>query len=124
MRLNFSHRREENDMKFEEAKAGNILILTVMADRVAADVAPSFKQELAGYVAQGNQKIVPDMSKVSFIDSSALGALISVLKLVGSSGDLVLCSTQTTVVSMFKLTRMNKVFRMFDNRDEAISSLS
>lgn len=76
-------------MKFEEAKAGNILILTVMADRVAADVAPSFKQELAGYVAQGNQKIVPDMSKVSFIDSSAL-ALSSVFS-SSSEAAVILC---------------------------------
>jgi anti-sigma B factor antagonist len=111
-------------MKFEEAKTGNILVLTVKANRVAADVVAGFKQGLADYVVQGNQKIVLDLSEVSFIDSSALGALISVLKLVGGSGELVLCSTQHAVASMFKLTRMNKVFRIFDNRDDAISALS
>ena len=111
-------------MKFEETRTGNILVLTVKASRVAADVVAGFKQGLADYVAKGNQKIVLDLSEVSFIDSSALGALISVLKLVGSSGELVLCSAQHTVASMFKLTRMNKVFRIFDNREDAISGLS
>ena len=111
-------------MKFEETKAGDIVILTVKKDRIAADVVAGFKQGLADYAAQGNQKIVLDLSEVSFIDSSALGALISVLKLVGSDGELVLCSAQHAVAGMFKLTRMNKIFRIFDNRDEAISALS
>ena len=111
-------------MKFDEAKAGNILILTAKESRVAADTVQSFKQGLADYVAQGNHKIVLDLSEVSFIDSSALGALISVLKLVGSGGELVLCSTQSTVATMLKLTRMNKIFRIFENRDEAISALA
>jgi anti-sigma B factor antagonist len=111
-------------MKFEEAKAGDILILTVKADRVAADVVAGFKQGLADYVAHGNHKIVLDLGEVSFIDSSALGALISVLKLVGGGGELALCSTQHAVASMFKLTRMNKVFRIFDSREDAIAALS
>jgi anti-sigma B factor antagonist len=111
-------------MTFEEAKAGDILVLTLTASRLAADVAAAFKQGLAGYVAQDNKKIVLDMSRVSFVDSTALGALIGVLKLVGSDGELVMSSLHPNVASMFKLTRMNKVFRIFDNRDDAISALS
>lgn len=111
-------------MTFEEAKAGDVLVLKVTASRLAADVAAAFKQGLAGYVAQGSQKIVLDMGGVSFVDSTALGALIGVLKLVGSSGELVLCSLQSNVAGMFKLTRMNKVFRIFDNRDDAVSAFS
>ncbi len=110
-------------MNFEEAKAGNILVLTVKANRVAADVVSAFKQGIAGYVTQGNQKIVLDLNEVSFIDSSGLGALISVLKLIGN-GELVLCNIHPTVASMFKLTRMNKIFRIFGSRDEAIAALS
>jgi anti-sigma B factor antagonist len=111
-------------MKFEEAKSGDILVLTIASDRVAAESTQSFKRELAEYASQGNQKIVLDLSRVSFVDSSGLGALISVLKLIGASGELVLCSTQPNVASMLKLTRMNKVFRIFGNRDEAIAALS
>lgn len=111
-------------MKFEESKSGDILVLTVASDRVAAESTQSFKQGLAGYADQGNQKIVLDLSRVSFVDSSGLGALISVLKLIGANGELVLCSTQPNVASMLKLTRMNKVFRIFGNRDEAIAALS
>ena len=111
-------------MTFDETKAGDILVLTVKAERVTADVAPAFKQGLAEYVAQGNQKIVLDLGQVSFIDSSGLGVLISVLKLIGGSGELVLSNLHHTVAGMFKLTRMNKVFRIFDNRDEAIAALA
>ena len=68
--------------------------------------------------------IVLDMSDVTFIDSSGLGALIASLKIIGDDGELVLCGARDTVESMFKLTRMNKVFRMFGSPEEAVSSLS
>jgi anti-sigma B factor antagonist len=92
--------------------------------RIAADVAPRFKEALIDYVAQGNRAIVLDLSQVTFIDSSGLGALIASLKVIGPDGELVLCGAQDTVMSMFKLTRMNKVFRMFPDAEEAISALS
>ena len=111
-------------MTFEESTSGDILVLTVTASRLAADVSSPFKQTLAGYLTQGHRKIVLDMSRVSFVDSSALGALIGVLKLVGSDGELALTSLHSNVAAMFKLTRMNKVFRIFDNRDDAIAALS
>jgi anti-sigma B factor antagonist len=111
-------------MRFEESTEGNILIAKVLDVRIGADVAPRFKEDMIGYVKRGNHAIVLDLSNVSFIDSSGLGALISCLKSMGSDRELVLCGTRGTVTSMFKLTRMDKVFRMFSNSDEAVSALS
>ena len=111
-------------MRFEENRAGNVLIAKVLESRIGADVAARFKEEIIGYVKSGNRAIVLDLSDVSFIDSSGLGALISCLKSMGGQGELVLCGTRGTVSSMFKLTRMDKVFRMFSGSDEAVAALS
>src|SRR5438132_6153378 len=106
-------------MRFEESKIGNVFIAKVLENRIAADVASRFKQDLIEYVTKGNRTIVLDLSEVTFIDSSGLGALIGSLKVMGNDGELVLCGTRDTVASMFKLTRMNKVFRMFNDLEEA-----
>lgn len=111
-------------MRFEQTKMGDVLVAKVLDSRIVADVAPRFKHQLIDYISEGNRSIVLDMKAVSFIDSSGLGALVSSLKAIGAEGDLVLCGTGGTVASMFKLTRMDKVFRMFGTTEEAVAALS
>lgn len=111
-------------MRFEQTQIGDVLVARVLDSRIVADVAPRFRNQLIDYVSSGYRSIVLDMQSVSFIDSSGLGALVSSLKVIGKDGDLVLCGTNGTVVSMFKLTRMDKVFRMFSTKEEALAALS
>lgn len=111
-------------MRFEEEKVGNVLVAKVLESRIGADVASRFKQDIISYVSNGNRAIVLDLSEVTFIDSSGLGALIASLKVMGNDGELVLCGSRGTVTSMFKLTRMDKVFRMFNSQEEAVAALS
>ena len=111
-------------MRFEEHTVDAVLVAKVLESRIAADVAPRFKRELIEYINRGHQLLVVDLSEVTFIDSSGLGALIGSLKAVGQDGELALCGACETVASMFKLTRMNKVFRMFDRPEQAVAALS
>ena len=111
-------------MRFEEHSFGDVMVAKVLETRIAADVAARFKQALIGYVEKGHRKLVLDLSDVTFIDSSGLGALIGSLKAIGNDGELALCCARETVASMFKLTRMNKVFRMFDGPEQAVAALS
>ena len=111
-------------MKFEENTINGIFALKVLEGRIVADIAPQFKADMIAYIQRGNRKIILDLSHVAFIDSSGLGALIGTLKAIGNDGELVLCGLQDAVVNMFKLTRMNKVFRIFENPEEAASALA
>jgi anti-sigma B factor antagonist len=111
-------------MRFEEYRVGDVLVAKVLESRIVAEVAPRFKAQLLQYIGTGNREIVLDMAAVTFIDSSGLGALVSILKAMGRDGDLVLCGTTGTVISMFRLTRMDKVFRMFGTTDEAVTALT
>lgn len=111
-------------MRFEERRIADVLVAKVLESRISADVALPFKQALIEYVNKGNRRLVLDLSEVTFIDSSGLGALIGSLKAIGDDGELALCGARETVASMFKLTRMNKVFRMFSNPDDAAAAFS
>src|SRR5690348_3752768 len=109
-------------MRFEENKVGEVLVAKVLDGRIAADIAPRFKAHLAEYMSNGNRSIVLDLAAVTFIDSSGLGALVSSLKSMGKDGDLVVSGAHGAVASMFKLTRMDKVFRMYENNDLAVAA--
>jgi anti-sigma B factor antagonist len=111
-------------MRFEQTIVGDVLVAKVLDSRIVADVAPRFKHQLTDYITGGNRSIVLDLGAVSFIDSSGLGALVSSLKVIGRDGDLVLCGIAGTVASMFKLTRMDKVFRMYGTTEEAVAAIS
>jgi len=111
-------------MRFEDNKVGTVLVAKVLDERIAADVTPQFKAQLAGYLKSGERDIVLDLSAVTFIDSSGLGALIGSLKAIGNDGHFVIAGARGTVATMFKLTRMDKVLRLFATAEEAVASIS
>ena len=110
-------------MRFEERKVDDVFVAKVLESRITAEVAARFKEDLIEYVTKGHRTFVLDLSEVTFIDSSGLGALIASLKVIGDGGEIALCGARDTVASMFKLTRMNKVFRMFNTPEEAAAAL-
>ena len=111
-------------MRFEESKVGSILVAKVLDRRIAADVAHQFKAQLTGYLDNGERYIVLDLGAVSFIDSSGLGALISILKVISGEGHLVISCARGTVANMFKLTRMDKILRLFGTTEDAVAAIS
>ncbi len=111
-------------MRFEERTVGKVFIVKVLESRIAAEGTARFKADIIEFVNQGHRTLVLDLSDVTFIDSSGLGALIASLKVLGDDGELALCGARETVSNMFKLTRMNKVFRMFNNPEEAAAALA
>ena len=111
-------------MEIEERKVGDVLVVLPREKRIDASVSTGFKGKMVDWINQGNKRIVLDLSQVDFIDSSGLGAIVSSLKTLGSDGDLVICGIRETVMGLFKITRMNRVFQIFTNESEAIEALS
>jgi anti-sigma B factor antagonist len=111
-------------MQIQDKKVGNILILKPSEKRIDASVATDFKGKIIDLINAGNRKIVLNLDGVDFIDSSGLGAIVSSLKAIGNEGDLVICGISETVMTLFRLTRMNRVFQIFSTEDEALKALS
>lgn len=68
----------------------------------------------------GNTRLIINLGGVNFIDSTALSSLVRGLKYCREKGgDLHICSLQTPVRVVFELTRLDKVFDIFPNEEEA-----
>lgn len=109
---------------FNARKENDILIVHPDVHRLDASVAVSFQEKMADLISAGHTSIVLDLSGTEFIDSSGLGSIVSSLKRMNNTGDLILCGISKNVMAMFKLTRMDRVFQIFSSEDEAIASFS
>jgi anti-sigma B factor antagonist len=103
---------------------GEVTIVKVRAVRIDARVAPEFREALAARIALGNRRLVLDVSAVSFIDSSGLGAIVATLKGAGRAGDVVIAGACDAVATLFRLTRMDKVFRFTPTADAGVAALA
>ncbi len=110
-------------MLLEHTEKDNVMVVKLLEKRLDAHIAVSFKEKLAGFIEQGHTRILLDMAAVEFIDSSGLGAIVSVLKQAGTkNGELMICSLQDATLSMFKLTRMDKVFNIYAQESDALAA--
>lgn len=110
-------------MQFEAEKIDGILMLTPCDTIIDASSAADFKGQLVTWIQEGNHRILLDLSNIEFIDSSGLGAIISLLKLLAGKGDISLCGIRDQVMSLFKLTRMDRIFRIYPSAAEALDGM-
>jgi anti-anti-sigma factor len=87
--------------------------------------ATQFRQEISDLVKENIKIIVVDFQDITFMDSSGLGALVLSLKTVrAAGGQILVCSLNDQVRMLFELTSMDRVFEIFQNREELIKNLS
>ena len=80
--------------------------------------ANELRHQVSDLVASGNNLVLLDLADVNFIDSSGLGVLIAVLKMLRiAGGDLYLCSIAAPVQHLFALTRMDGIFKTLSDRN-------
>lgn len=97
-------------MNLQTEHQGEIILIRVMDDRIDAASAIQFKERMREIVATPSMRVVLDMSNVGFLDSSGLGAVVSVMKALGPIRRLELSGLTPTVEKVFRLTRMDSVF--------------
>ena len=93
---------------------GDILVIDVIGDRIDAASAIRFKDRMRELTQADSPRVILDLSRVSFIDSSGLGAVVAVLKALAPDRKLELAGLTPTVQKVFRLTRMEQVFTIHD----------
>lgn len=106
-------------------KINNFSVLTILEERIDAHNSGELKAYLLKIIEEGEQQLLIQLQHVRFIDSSGLGALLSGHKhLAAKAGRLVLANIQQQVLSMFELTRLNRVFDIYADLAEAFADIN
>jgi anti-sigma B factor antagonist len=91
-----------------------------VAGEVDVYTSPRLKREIADAVDAGCVGIVVDLERIGFIDSSGLGVLVSALRRVKEQGGTMrLVCTRDSILKIFRITGLDKVFPIFSSVDEA-----
>lgn len=101
-------------MKTLEAKLdGTTLHLSVLVSRLDAATAREFKEECAKVWPAEGTAVIADLSKLEFIDSSGVGALLSLYKRLPPPNQSVkLRGVQAPVQAVIELLRLHRIFEL------------
>lgn len=107
-------------MQIETTMRKDVLLVTVHEERLDAQVAIPFKDKMRDITRDAPPRVVLDLSGVRFLDSSGLGAIISVMKQLAPEGQLELAGLTPAVEKVFHLTRMDTIFTIHADARAAV----
>lgn len=109
-------------MEIAVEQIGEVAVAELPVQELDASNAAEFKRDIAP-VLETHSKLVIDLGRLCFADSSGLGAFISCLRrLNAKGGDLKLCRMSKQVRTLFELVRMHRIFDIFETREEAVQA--
>jgi anti-sigma B factor antagonist len=108
-------------MQLQTETRPKVVAVRVMEDRIDAATAIQFKEKMRDATAGGPSRVVLDLARVQFLDSSGLGAIVAVKKLLGPDRSLELAGLTPTVEKVFRLTRMDSIFTIYPSLETAVS---
>ena len=83
---------------------------------------PQFREAVVAAIEQGGPAIVINMTKVSYMDSSGFGTLLSATKkLRPMNGMLFLCNCNEAITRMLQITRLDTIFGVCDSEEAAVA---
>lgn len=105
-------------------KVGDVTVAVVPMQELDASNSVEFKRDVAPLL-DATTKLVFDLSRLRFVDSSGLGAFISCLRrLNAKGGDVKLCGMSKQVRAVFELVRMHRIFDIYATKEEAVHAFA
>jgi anti-sigma B factor antagonist len=102
---------------------GRVTILTVNGDLVIGEPESAFKKTVTRLLEEGRVHLLVDLSKVGFLDSSGLGALVRALtNSQKEGGQTKLLHAGPQIRKLLEMTRLDSVFEIHEDIETAVSS--
>ena len=104
-------------------RADNGVAVVALAGEVDLYTAPRFKDVLFQAIDEGGALVVVDLTGVSFIDSTALGLLVSGgRRLEQTAGALAIGCPDARIRRILEITGLDTVFGIYSSRGEALAA--
>ena len=112
--------KESRRMELQCESVGEVMVVVLAGAQLDASTVEEFKRDIMP-ILEVHTQIVFDLSPLTFVESSGLGAFLSCLRHVQAhGGDLKLCGLAQPVRALFELVRMHRIFHIFDAQETAI----
>lgn len=112
-------------MKISSKERYNAVVLELKGNVMGGPDADLFKNELKKNLEGGRKNIIIDLSKVTMMNSSGLGILVSGLTTItNAGGEMKICNPTDKIESLLIMTRLITIFDSYKSQDEAAASFS
>jgi len=110
-------------MQISEKRQGDISILTLKGKLMGGPETQAVHERIKELVEDKINKVVIDLGKVKWMNSSGLGMMMGALTtLKNANGELKLANVTDKVQSLFMITKLITIFQTYESVDEAIGS--
>ena len=108
---------------FEKIHVGDVFVISVNPTRATINEAIAFRKMVEEEINSGRTKLVIDLSKCAYIDSTFFGAIIVASKMLINIGyKLKVVEPSIAGEYLFTYTNTVKVFDKYKTREDAIKS--
>ena len=112
------------NFKMDTRTAASELPVIELEGEVDVYTAPQLKQQMISMLESGSRDLVVNLTKVDYLDSTALGVLIGGLKRMREmDGNMVLVCPSPRIRRVFEITGLDKIFDIFNTEEEALESM-
>ncbi len=110
-------------MEIDEQHNGDVVVLSPVG-RLNNDTSPEFQSRLLGCVGAAAARVLVDFSRVDYISSAGLRALMAASKQSKATGGrLAVTGLNPVVKEIFTISRFSYVVNVFETLAEALSAL-
>jgi anti-sigma B factor antagonist len=105
--------------------AQNATVVTLTDEKLLEDDdIKALEESIMPLVEDSQVNLVIDFSNVQFLSSAVLGLLIRISKKINENkGRLKLCCITAKIFDIFKITRLDEIFEIYDDAKKALQSL-
>jgi anti-anti-sigma factor len=110
-------------MNLEIESLGEVKVVRVKEEKLVFPILSSFFNKVSELVETGAQKLVIDLSEVSYIDSASIGCLMDIYRMMSDrSGTVKLVGLQERVETMVSLTGLHNLVEIYREEKTALES--
>jgi anti-sigma B factor antagonist len=110
-------------MGFSQSRDGSGVTVVKVEGQLIVGNRQELKDLVFAALDKGERRILVDFSQTGYIDSSGLGALVSISKRVREAGgELRLSGLNEDLRSLFELTKLDTLFAIAETPQQALSS--
>lgn len=110
-------------MSIETKDYGEVVALTVKGNLMGGSETVAVHDKVKSLIKEDVKKIVVDLSKVKWMNSSGLGTIMGCLSsLKNAEGELKLAGVTEKVKSLFIITKLITLFDSYDSVEEAVAA--
>ncbi|MCB1146477.1 MAG: STAS domain-containing protein [Leptospiraceae bacterium] len=108
-------------MQLTEKEFPQGIIVYIQENRIDMSISRKFKEEIGKIIAKKPSILIMDFKETEYLDSSALGTLVTILRDTKSNGgEIRLVNLNQTLRTLLKLSKLETMFKIYDSLEEAV----